>query len=196
MFWGLRQRGVEHTQEAEKELAQARKQAQEIIAEAAKKAEQIIREARFFTRQVHEDLKKSLLATSEQLGQEGHNHMNQIISLYEEDLRGVAKTVQEKALEEIEQFTVQTRKNVVNLEKQMTEVMAQRQQEFESSLAQAQDEKLAALAKKAQQELPGIMQDIVGRAIPLQDHEQLVLDRLHELKNDVGFGSLRTTEDK
>ncbi len=158
------------------------KQAEGIIEEANKKAEQIVRETQFFTRKLESDFRKSLEETTAVLAEQSHNHMESIVSEYGEDLKKVSKTVETRALAELETFVVEMRKGLAAAQKQLLKFSELKEREKEEALAREYDKKSARMTKELKKELADVMKKVLGRAISLEDHEKIVLERLEQLK--------------
>lgn len=178
MFWFIKRREQHSTEE----LEGVKEDALGIIKEAHKKAEQIVRETHFFTRKVEADLKKSLEGTVAHLADQSHTRMEGIAAAYEKDLMSVSKKIEEAALKELEAYAAQTQKNLAESQKQISALVALKEKELDKALSQAYDAKSAQMVKYLNDEISSVTKSILGKVISLEEHEQIVLNRLAELK--------------
>lgn len=182
MFWKLRQKWQVQQQAANQLIQAAQAQTKAMLVSAAQKAEQIIRETHFFSRQVHDDLKRSMASSADRLSQQNQEHISEIVKVYERELQTIAKKVEARAIAEVEKFGAATAKNIAELQQQLAAAARQQQQTLQHNVEQEQEKKLAQVAARLKQILPDLVKELVGEVIPLKEHEKLVLDRLSEIK--------------
>lgn len=102
-------------------------------------------------------------------------------------LQTISKTVEGDALKEIEEFKKALELETIQSQKT---VAAKMQQNYDQAKAEVEKYKQAQMAQaeaKIDQIVSEVVKDIIGRVIPLEEHQKLIIAALEKAKKQHGY---------
>jgi cell division septum initiation protein DivIVA len=169
--------------EVEQLLAQSRQQAAEIISAATEQADRILKETKLFTKSVFQDLEKTLQQSARRAAQQTDAHLSQIVHAFDQHLANVAEQFEGAAVEQLSHIHQELKAAINSNLKHLTNVAQEQERELHSQLADVKRRKTHQLEAQLAEQLPGIVKDAVGHAIPLAEHDKLVREALQRAKD-------------
>jgi len=164
-------------------ITEAEKEAETIITAASKKAEQIIRESHLFTRRVYETLKKNLTETTEEISSSSQADLAKLLEQHQLSLTNFLKNLEEKTSVQARVFQTQAQERLLKIEESLGQELKTEYKNLLQEAKKSQDKKLADFAAMLDKKMPDIVKEVVGRAIPLEKHEEIVRGYLEDIKN-------------
>lgn len=180
MFWSLWRKQL--ASEQHRVLQEAQTQAEAIVREAGAQAERIIRETHFFTRQVRTDLQKSLLAQAEATATETQEELSVILQSYQTSLQELLNRLERAGQEQIAMLGRTAMDHLQTVEKGLTEYAQGQEKAIDTFVKQEKEERLQRWQVAAQEKLPKILEELVGKSLQIEDHQTIVKEKLEELK--------------
>ena len=183
---------------AEEVIDSARKEANLLIEEAVQKAKHMVIDAEY----VRSDLAKHIEASMETVGtsavelfkqdskeiDEQYKHVfSQIKNEYEKHTQETLGALQKLAVDELDTFSKNLRKETLNSQ---VFIGARINEEFEAKKKEIDDYKIQRLKMVDQninQIIAKIAEEVLGRVIPVAEHEHLVLEALERAKKEEVF---------
>ncbi|MDO8488112.1 MAG: hypothetical protein Q7S31_02230 [bacterium] len=175
-FLTFRRKAGKLHQEEELVMSRARQKALSIIQNARDQGVDIIGRSKISATESKSKLEENLSEISA-------TNMREFKNI----LQTISKTVEGDALKEIEEFKKALELETIQSQKT---VAAKMQQNYDQAKAEVEKYKQAQMAQaeaKIDQIVSEVVKDIIGRVIPLEEHQKLIIAALEKAKKQHGY---------
>ena len=158
---------------------------QQIVDEAAREAQDLIRQAMQLSSQAKRDIEARLLAASRSVEDETRRSIDQIFVQHSQIVSRISDELiaeSKRQMEDMKQHLEETA--TASLEATSKELLKKSRQ-VDVSLEEYANLEKKRIASELQKRVPEILNELLGKSISIEEHEQLIEDRLDEAIKDL-----------
>lgn len=189
------ERQDESFEKSQQILHHAHQKANEIVTKASQKANEVLTTAQGLHEGIQADANKTLQAALQQSNELLKNETQSFLALHQEALKKLhheykkqidtsVTNVKESTETELKGFLDLLRKETLEAQKFIGDKITLEFEAARAEIAAYKTKKLAEIDATIQQRVVTIAQDVLGKSIPLEKHEKLVLEALEKAKQE------------
>jgi cell division septum initiation protein DivIVA len=183
---------------SEKIIDEARKQANLIVEEAAQKAKHLVLDAEYVRSDLAHDIESSIktvgtsavelfIKDSKEIDEQYKEVFSQIKKEYSQHTQEALAALQKLAVSELDSFSKNLKKETLNSQvfigARINEEFETKQKEIEAYKSQ----RLKLVDQTINEIIAKVAEEVLGKAIPIDEHEALVLEALEKAKKEEVF---------
>ena len=172
---------------AEKKLEEASKVSEQIIQEARIKASEIIKKTETFSRETKDAMIAELGKVSTEYIGSYKQALNEAKTETVSVLAGVSKDLKSKALSEVETFKGSLQAEIKSSQEALRQAVNAGYQKIEGEIDKYRKVRLQQVDVAIFEILREVSQRVIGKALTLEEHEELVIKSLEEAKKENVF---------
>lgn len=183
----LRKKRLETEKEFSETLKKANTRYQHTLEEASEKASQILSATQFVRSSIQEKIDRHLASLSEKSSVYLKNELSKITESSINQTKKELEKIQQQTLEQIKNFDKDIQKELADTHTSVNSEITNRLQQVQKDLESYKEEQIALVDQKIKKTVVEISEEVLGKAISLQDQEKLVIDALEEVKKQGAF---------
>lgn len=189
---------AEAYEKATRILEKAKKESLKLISDSNNEAQKILGEAHELSDESKKVLEDGLQSISQRQHQALEKTSNDLLAYYKgivdqqkqsslDTLSRVSKDMEEKILEEVDDFGEVLRKETVETQKQVEQKISRKYEDLEKELESYREKQLKKIDERVFELIARVTKLVLGRAISLEEHQSMVLEALEEAKKEGVF---------
>lgn len=173
--------------EAEKILDDAQKTAEQVVREARVKASEIITKTEAFSKETKEAMVAQLGQVSKEYVDNYKQALNQANTETVNVLAEVSKDLKSKALSEVKTFKGSLEAEIQSSQQALRQAVNEGYKKIEGEIDKYRQARLQQVDQAIFELLREVSQRVMGKALTLEEHEELVIKSLEEAKKENVF---------
>lgn len=194
----LREQETEAHQKAEKIMEHAHQRAEAIVREASQKATQMLSQSESFKydieRQMKEVFEKTLTDSAGIIKENSTDVKNQYVALFSDlqsqymnEVKKITTTLESESKKGLAEFESIVKTEITDFQGGIATQIDQQLKEVQTEIQTYKDAQMKTIETRIENTIRQLAKDLLGKSIPLEEHENLIFKALEKAKKEGMF---------